>query len=93
MVLLLIMVTMVALLVLIVESSRQQTKQSITSISRVQVITSLLMMPCLSRYHQTISYQGPVIVLMHQYALVEDGISSHSSPQIEWNQVSVDDWS
>jgi hypothetical protein len=30
---------------------------------------------------------------MHQYALVEDGITIHSSPQMEWNQVSVDDWS
>jgi hypothetical protein len=41
----------------------------------------------------TQSNQGPVIVLMHQYALVEDGMSIHSSLQKEWNQVSVDDWS
>ncbi len=30
---------------------------------------------------------------MYQYALVEDGMTIHSSPQMEWNQVSVDDWS
>jgi hypothetical protein len=30
---------------------------------------------------------------MHQYALMEDGTTMHSSPQMEWNQVSVDDWS
>jgi hypothetical protein len=32
-----------------------------------------------------------VIVLMHQYALVEDGMSIHSSLQKEWNQVSWQD--
>jgi hypothetical protein len=37
--------------------------------------------------------RGPMIVLMHQCALVEDGTTIHSSPQMEWNQVSVDDWS
>jgi hypothetical protein len=31
----------------------------------------------------TQSNQGPVIVLMHQYALVEDGTSIHSSLQME----------
>jgi hypothetical protein len=41
----------------------------------------------------TQSNQGPVIVLMHQYALMEDGMSIHLSPQMDWNQVSVDDWS
>ncbi len=30
---------------------------------------------------------------MHQYTLVEDDASVHSSPQMEWNQVSVDDHS
>jgi hypothetical protein len=41
----------------------------------------------------TKSNRGPVIVLMHQYILVDDGTSIHSSPQMEGNQVSVDDWS
>jgi hypothetical protein len=41
----------------------------------------------------TQSNQGPVIVLMHQYTLVENGMTIHSSPQMEWNQVSVDDQS
>jgi hypothetical protein len=49
------------------------------------VITSLL--------DDTQSNWEPVIVLMYQYALVEDGMTIHSSPQMEWNQVSVDDWS
>ncbi len=41
------------------------------------------------------SNQGPVIgsVLMHQFALMEDGMTIHSSPQMEWNQVSLDDQS
>jgi hypothetical protein len=39
------------------------------------------------------SNHGPVIVLMHQYALVEDGTTIHSFLQMEWNQGSVDDWS
>jgi hypothetical protein len=38
---------------------------------------------CLWVHAITQSNQGPVIVLMHQYALVEDGTSIHSSLQME----------
>jgi hypothetical protein len=35
--------------------------------------------------------QGPVILIMNQYAHSGKGHSIHSSPQLEWNQVDVDD--
>jgi hypothetical protein len=34
---------------------------------------------------------GPVILIMHQYAHSRKGHSIHSSPQLEWNGVNVDD--
>jgi hypothetical protein len=36
---------------------------------------------------------GLMIILVNQYALMEDGTMIHSSSQMEWNQVSVDDQS
>jgi hypothetical protein len=41
----------------------------------------------------TQSNWGLVIILMHQYALMEDGMTIHSFLQMQWNQVSVDDQS
>ena len=35
--------------------------------------------------------RGPVILIMNQYAHSGKGHSIHSSPQLEWNQVDVDD--
>jgi hypothetical protein len=35
--------------------------------------------------------RGPVILIMNQYAQSGKGHSIHSSPQLEWNQVDVDD--
>jgi hypothetical protein len=35
--------------------------------------------------------RGPVIFIMNQYAHSGKGHSIHSSPQLEWNQVDVDD--
>jgi hypothetical protein len=35
--------------------------------------------------------QGPVILIMNQYAHSGKGHSIHSSPQLEWNQVDDDD--
>jgi hypothetical protein len=35
--------------------------------------------------------QGPIILIMNQYAHSGKGHSIHSSPQLEWNQVDVDD--
>ena len=37
------------------------------------------------------SNRGPVILIMHQYALSGKGHLIHSSPQLEWNSVEVDD--
>jgi hypothetical protein len=34
---------------------------------------------------------GPVILIMHQYAHSGKGHSIHSSPQLEWNGINVDD--
>jgi hypothetical protein len=34
---------------------------------------------------------GPVILIMHQYAHSGKGHSIHSSPQLEWNGIDVDD--
>jgi hypothetical protein len=39
----------------------------------------------------THSNRGPVILIMHQYAHSGKGHSIHSSPQLEWNGVDVDD--
>jgi hypothetical protein len=39
----------------------------------------------------THSNRGPVILIMHQYAHSRKGHSIHSSPQLEWNGVNVDD--
>jgi hypothetical protein len=39
----------------------------------------------------TQSNRGPVILIMHQYAHSGKGHSIHSSPQLEWNGVDVDD--
>jgi hypothetical protein len=39
----------------------------------------------------THSNRGPVILIMHQYAHSGKGHSIHSSPQLEWNRVNVDD--
>ncbi len=38
----------------------------------------------------THSNRGPVILIMHQYAHSGKGHSIHSSPQLEWNGVPVD---
>jgi hypothetical protein len=38
----------------------------------------------------TQSNRGPVILIMHQYAHSGKGHSIHSSPQLEWNSVNVD---
>jgi hypothetical protein len=38
----------------------------------------------------TQSNRGPVILIMHQYAHSGKGHSIHSSPQLEWNGVNVD---
>jgi hypothetical protein len=38
----------------------------------------------------THSNRGPVILIMHQYAHSGKGQSIHSSPQLEWNGVNVD---
>jgi hypothetical protein len=35
--------------------------------------------------------RGPVILIMNQYAHSGKGHSIHSSPQLEWNQVDIDD--
>jgi hypothetical protein len=35
--------------------------------------------------------RGPIILIMNQYAHSGKGHSIHSSPQLEWNQVDVDD--
>jgi hypothetical protein len=35
--------------------------------------------------------RGPVILIMNQYAHSGKGQSIHSSPQLDWNQVDVDD--
>jgi hypothetical protein len=39
----------------------------------------------------THSNRGPVILIMHQYAHSGKGHSIHSSPQLEWNGVNIDD--
>ena len=39
----------------------------------------------------TNSNRGPIILIMHQYALAGKGISIHSSPQMEWYQINVND--
>jgi hypothetical protein len=39
----------------------------------------------------THSNHGPMILIMHQYAHSGNGHSIHSSPQLEWNGVDVDD--
>jgi hypothetical protein len=39
----------------------------------------------------THSNRGPVILIMHQYAHSRKGHSIHSSPQLEWNGVDIDD--
>ena len=39
----------------------------------------------------TNSYSGPIILIMHQYALADKGTSIHSLPQMEWYQINVDD--
>jgi hypothetical protein len=39
----------------------------------------------------THSNRGPVILILHQYAHSRKGHSIHSSPQLEWNGVDVDD--
>jgi hypothetical protein len=39
----------------------------------------------------TKSNRGPVILLMNQYTHSGKGHSIHSSPQLEWNEVNVDD--
>jgi hypothetical protein len=39
----------------------------------------------------THSNRGPVILIMHQYAHSGKGHSIHSSPQLEWNGINVDD--
>jgi hypothetical protein len=38
----------------------------------------------------THSNRGPVILIMHQYAHSGKGHSIHSSPQLEWNSVNID---
>jgi hypothetical protein len=35
--------------------------------------------------------RGPIILIMNQYAHSGKGHSTHSSPQLEWNQVDDDD--
>jgi hypothetical protein len=35
--------------------------------------------------------RSPIILIMNQYAHSGKGHSIHSSPQLEWNQVDVDD--
>jgi hypothetical protein len=37
----------------------------------------------------THSNRGPVILIMHQYAHSRKGHSIHSSPQLEWNGVNI----
>ena len=39
----------------------------------------------------TTSNRGPVILIMNQYAHVGKGASIHSSPQMEWYSIKVDD--
>jgi hypothetical protein len=39
----------------------------------------------------THSNHGPVVLIMHQYAHSGKGHSIHSSPQLEWNGVNIDD--
>jgi hypothetical protein len=39
----------------------------------------------------THSNRGPVILIMHQYAHSGKGHSIHSSPQLEWNDIDIDD--
>ena len=34
---------------------------------------------------------GPIILILHKYALTGKGTTIHSSPQIEWNKVGMDD--
>jgi hypothetical protein len=41
----------------------------------------------------THSNRGPVILIMHQYAHSGKGHSIHSSPQLEWNGINVDNMS
>jgi hypothetical protein len=47
----------------------------------------------MARYHWGITEmnRGPVILIMNQYAHSGKGHSIHSLPQLEWNQVDVDD--
>jgi hypothetical protein len=39
----------------------------------------------------TLSDGGPMILIMHQYAHSRKGHSIHSSPQLEWNGVNIND--
>jgi hypothetical protein len=39
----------------------------------------------------THSNRGPMILIMHQYAHSRKGHSIHSSPQLEWNGVNIND--